>query len=122
MNTRKTVLRFGAGPFVAGLFMIVFLAACAQVTVECPPAGGARGPDDGPAGCRPPVSYSSDAFGFYNIETRSNITDHTHTCNAGSYKCQAIPGNCYMGGPNCKNYFSPSSPGVMTGTCGCGCP
>ena len=122
MKMLNAVLRFGAGPFVAGLFMLVLLAACAEVTVQCPPAGGAPGPAEPPGACRIPISYSGDAFGFYNIETRATINDHTHTCNAGSYKCQAIPGNCYMGGPNCKSYFGPSSPGAMTGTCGCGCP
>lgn len=115
---------------VGCLFMLMILSACTKpfididVKVACGPGGtGGESEDGSKAGaCRTPISYSGDAFNFYNTETKANITDHTHSCTSPSWKCQATPGKCYIGGPNCKSYFTPSSPGSMTGSCNCGCP
>jgi hypothetical protein len=115
---------------VGCLFLLLLLTACTtpfinlDMKVACTPggAGGGSEDDSGPGACRPHISYSGDAFNFHNTETKANITDHAHICTSPSWKCQATPGKCYIGGPNCKSYFTPSSPGSLTGGCDCGCP
>lgn len=126
MKKLSQFFRLSAGICVAGLFMVILLTACMTgplVTVQCAPTGAATvHPVDVRGACNAPVAYTGDAYGFYNTETKATITDHNHTCTDPSSKCQAVPGKCYFGGPDCKSYFTPSSAGALTGTCACGCP
>ena len=69
------------------------------------------------------MSYTGDAFNFYNVETRAIITDHSHACSSNSSRCkQPNPGTCgFSGASACKTYFMPASAGSMSGSCTCGC-
>ena len=124
-------LRLDGITLVGYLLMLLLLSACTtpfiavDVKVACPQgeAGGGSEDGSGVGACKTPIPYTGiDAFNLYNTEAKANITDHNHSCTGAAWKCQALSGSCYIGGPACKSYFTPSPAGSLTGTCNCGCP
>lgn len=128
MKMIGSTFRFGMGPFLAGLVMLVTLGGCIEIRVasnlgDCPTVSTGD-KDDVPGACNPMNWPNGDAAGFLNVETGQVITTTgTHTCNTGiQKKCAGNPGKCGFRGPSCLTKFYPNAPGSTSGQCNCACP
>src|SRR6267143_66205 len=93
-SMQKPCWLFNSGTLFAGLLMLLFLGACADVTVTCPPAGGVARMvqnDDGTGGCPTPTPWANQpATGFVGIGGTSPVPyvppSNTWTCNGTGVK------------------------------------
>src|SRR5262245_51870759 len=101
---KKSSLFRLSGALFSGLIMVLWLGACAEVKVSCPPAGGGGGGETG--GCNPPVQYPGVADATTNFKdwvTRQPPPTGSMCSAPGSTRCNpASPGNCGFG-KTCQN-------------------
>jgi len=124
-------LKKTAWSLIGGLMLIGLLGACTQVqvTVDTCPPGATRTsitsiPDAGACTNGPKLLVPADASGAYIANTTNPpqqipLTDHSYTCNAGTWRCASNPGTCVF--KPCWTKFTPDSPGAKTGACTCEC-
>jgi hypothetical protein len=124
-------LKETAWSLVGGLLLLGLLGGCepfvnvvVQVDNTCQAGGTGSGmgrkiPDAGTCTLGPVLTAPADAYGAHIYPTGGIITDHTHTCNAGTRKCASSPGTCNF--KSCWTRFHPDTPGALTGACTCDC-
>jgi len=128
MRTVTAYFCSGEGVRLSGLLLLMLLQGCITVDTKCggccgPTSGGGDGGDK-PKGCNdvyiPPawtVAYNT----YFRSGGAAVPNDGTYQCVSGS-RCAGLPGKCVIGGPNCKTWFTPTSPGSKQGSCDCDCP